>query len=307
MVADASGPYNGLAFPATAKVAGVSGTASSSLESVSPTLTYYAGSTASGTPLAGAPSSSGTYTAVAGFPGSADYLAAQSSPVTFTIGKGSPTVGLSSSGGSAVYGQTVSFVATVTAAGGTPTGTVTFSAGGTVLGTATLDSSGTATLTTTSLALGSSSVTAAYSGSTNLGTATSGSESESVGKASSQIVLVPQPVRKGKKVVSVGLEAVVTPVAPAKGTLTGTVTFETMKKKKVKVLGTETLSGGKATLTLKANAVLKKVITIVYSGDADALTSTVTHPALTQKSLKSLARPMIAFLHGKGHHLHSRA
>ena len=44
-----------------------------SLEGVSPSLTYYAGGTASGTPLVGPPSASGTYTVVASFAGSADY------------------------------------------------------------------------------------------------------------------------------------------------------------------------------------------------------------------------------------------
>ena len=45
------------------------------LESVAPTFVYYAGSTATGTPLAAAPIIVGTYTAVANFAGSADYAA----------------------------------------------------------------------------------------------------------------------------------------------------------------------------------------------------------------------------------------
>ena len=54
-VSDAGGTYNGSAFPATALVAGivsgVDNTPASSLESVTPTLTYYAGTTATGTAL----------------------------------------------------------------------------------------------------------------------------------------------------------------------------------------------------------------------------------------------------------------
>ncbi len=61
---------------------------------------------------------------------------------TLTITKGTSTIALTSSSGSPVHGQAVSFMATVTASGGTPTGTVTFSAGGKTLGTATVDSSG---------------------------------------------------------------------------------------------------------------------------------------------------------------------
>ncbi len=87
-VTDASGTYNGSPFPATATVTGSSGIPSSSLEGVTPTLTYYAGSTAAGTPLAGAPSAVGTYTVVANFPGSTDYDSADSSPVTFSHHEG---------------------------------------------------------------------------------------------------------------------------------------------------------------------------------------------------------------------------
>ena len=90
-VTDAGGTYNGSAFPATATVAGTSGPAGPSLEGVTPTLTYYTGRpSATGTPLSAAPSSAGTYTVVAKFAGSADYIAAQAAPVTFTIGKASP-------------------------------------------------------------------------------------------------------------------------------------------------------------------------------------------------------------------------
>jgi hypothetical protein len=83
-VADAGGTYNGLTFAATTTVAGVSGIAASSLEGVAPTLTYYAGSTANGAPLGGAPVLPGTYTVKASFAGSPDYTVA-SATATFTI------------------------------------------------------------------------------------------------------------------------------------------------------------------------------------------------------------------------------
>jgi len=60
----------------------------------------------------------------------------------------------------------VIFTATVTAASGTPTGTVTFKKGTTVLGTATL-SVGMASFGTSTLPSGSNSITASYGGSTN--------------------------------------------------------------------------------------------------------------------------------------------
>jgi len=83
-VSDAGGVYTDNPFPATATVTGVSGTPSSSLEGVTPSLTYYTGSTASGTPLPGAPTAVGTYTVLASFAGSADYQAA-SNTATFAI------------------------------------------------------------------------------------------------------------------------------------------------------------------------------------------------------------------------------
>jgi ELWxxDGT repeat protein len=86
-VSAAGGTFNGSPFAATATVNG-----GSSLEGVSPTLTYYAGSSAAGTPLAGAPVSAGTYTVVASFAGSTDYTSASSAPLTFTIGKATLTV-----------------------------------------------------------------------------------------------------------------------------------------------------------------------------------------------------------------------
>jgi hypothetical protein len=122
--------------------------------------------------------------------------------------------------------------------------------------------------------------------------------SESVTQAGTQIVLVPRPVfSKKKQVTSVGLEAEIEPVVPGVGVPTGTVTFEIVKavkkKPKTTTLGTAALSGGAATLTLKAKSVLNMPIKIIYSGDADFTSSTASPPALTQSKLKSLARPTI--------------
>ncbi len=90
-VSDAGGVFNGGPFAATTTVAGVDNTPGSSLEGVPLTRTYYAGLTATGTPLSGAPSDAGTYTAVASFPGSNDYATATDS-TTFVISPATPTV-----------------------------------------------------------------------------------------------------------------------------------------------------------------------------------------------------------------------
>ena len=232
---------------------------------------------------------------VANFPGSADYAANRSAPITFTIDKGTLTVALTSSRASAIFGEAVTLVADVAAPGGGPaTGTVTFSEGGTILGSVPLDGSGAATLTTSMLAIGAQSIIATYSGDTGLQGATSARASVVVTRDGTQIVLVPQAVFKKKKIVSVVLEAVIQPLAPGGGVPTGLVTFEVQSKKKKKVtemvLGTATLHGGAAMLTVKAGVVLQKTISVLYGGDTDFTSGNATPLVLSQARLKSLAR-----------------
>src|SRR5439155_1181965 len=77
------------------------------------------------------------------------------------------TTGFTSSVQPSVFGQPVTFTATVAAkspGAGTPTGTVTFKDGSSTLGTGTLNSSGQAMFTTSTLAVGPHSITASYGG-----------------------------------------------------------------------------------------------------------------------------------------------
>jgi hypothetical protein len=296
-VSASDGTYDGSPFPASVTVVG-SGSANApaaSLEGISPTLLYYVGSGTSGTSLGSTPPSApGTYTVLASFAGSADYTAVQAAPVTFTIDQGTETVGLTSSAGSAVHGQPVTLTATVS--DGVTSGTVTFSEGGTTLGSVALSGSDSASLTTSALGIGSQSITASYSGNADFPGATSGPAGVSIAKDATQVVLVPNAVFKKKKVVSLGLKAEIEPVAPGGGQPSGTVTFEVRKnKKKEMILGTLSLGGGAATLAVKSNSVLKKPITILYSGDADFQAST-TALTLTPGSLVSMARPMVSFV-----------
>ena len=232
-----------------------------------------------------------------------DYtVATRTTPTTFTIGKGTPTIALANPGNSAVFGQTVTFVATVTAGAAPPGGTVTFYDGSTPMGSAPLDPSGKATLTAGALAIGRHSITAVYVGSADLFAATSQASTVSVGKAATQIIFVPNPVLKKKVVVSLSLTTQVQSIAPGVGVPSGMVTFEirTISRKTItdKVLGTAALSGGSATLVVKLNSALKKTIVILYGGDGDFMSSTAMPPVLTQQAVKSLTRPMVA-LHRK--------
>jgi len=77
------------------------------------------------------------------------------------------TTALASSSNPSVYGQGVTFTATVTSAAGTPSGSVTFFDGATPLGPVTLNPTGIATFTTSSLVAGSHSITAVYAPSGN--------------------------------------------------------------------------------------------------------------------------------------------
>jgi hypothetical protein len=83
-VTAASGTYNQSPFTATAMVAGVNGVWGTSLEGVTPTVTYYSGRIARGKPLSAIPILPGTYTVKASFAGSSDYNPA-SATTTFTI------------------------------------------------------------------------------------------------------------------------------------------------------------------------------------------------------------------------------
>jgi parallel beta-helix repeat protein len=274
-VSVAGGVYNGSAFAASATITPNDGPPNNALQGVGITLTYYAGTGTGGTKLGSTPpTNAGTYTVVAAFPGSADASASASAPVTFTIAPATPSVALSSSGSSAVYGQPVTVTATLTTAAGTPGGSIGFLDGSTLLATVPLGSGqAQATLTLPQMTIGNHSITAVYSGSPDFQGATSGPASESIAKAPTQLVLVPNPVLKGKKVISLNLTATVAPMAPGAGVPSGTLALELMlkqgKKTKTVLLGMPGLNQGKATIALKPSQVLKKTITVIYNGDPD--------------------------------------
>ncbi len=287
-VGDTGGVYNGSPSTAAASLAGIDGVSGPSLEAVSPTLMYYAGSSATGTPLNGPPTAAGTYTVVADFPGSTDYASALSPPATFAITPAADSISLeSSSAGSTEFGQPVTLVATVTSespGAETPTGTVTFYEGTTAMAAVPLDVSGRATLIINSLGLGDYSFTAVYGGEASSVGARSIAVSQSVAPADTHVVLVPHAVRKRKKIAALGLTAEVGALAPGGGVPTGVVTF--MRKKRT--LGTAALSDGQATLTVKPKSILNKSITIIYGGETGYRPSSLGSLKLTNGSLATL-------------------
>jgi len=178
---------------------------------------------------------------------------------------------VTASNASSVYGEEVTFTATVTATtpgGTTPTGTVVFKNGAATLGTGTL-SGGSASIQV-SLAVGNYTLTAQYSGD-SLNTASSGTIQQTVNKAATAITVA---TTNGTSVQgeTVTFTAVVTPVAPGSGTPTGTVAF----KNGATTLGTGTLSGGSASIQVSSLAVGSHSITATYSGDGSFLASEST-------------------------------
>ena len=175
----------------------------------------------------GSVSTTGLYAAPASGTGSAMVTAtsgasaAKTAVVTIIISKASPRVSLAFSSSSAVFGQAVTFVATVTGSGAIPTGTVTFYDDGTVLGTVPLNGSGMAELTTTALTLNGNSISASYSGAVNFIGASSGASTEFVTSAATQIVFATQEFLKKKQLVSVDMSTDIQPVARGAGVPTG--------------------------------------------------------------------------------------
>jgi hypothetical protein len=117
-VSDAGGTYTGKPYAATATVAGVNGVFGPSLDSVTPTLTYYAGTyPLGGLPASGGsgtdPSTAGRYTVVATFAGSIDYGSARAL-ATFTITRANATI--------VVTGYNVTYDGTPHTASGLATG-----------------------------------------------------------------------------------------------------------------------------------------------------------------------------------------
>ena len=119
-VADTGGTYTGTPFAATATVTGVDGVPTSSLDGVSPTFTYYVGTTVNDDGSSVVPIEAGVYTVVASFADSTNYVAAQSSPITFTIAPANPAVSISDAGGT-YDGSPFTATATVTGVDGIAT------------------------------------------------------------------------------------------------------------------------------------------------------------------------------------------
>jgi hypothetical protein len=167
---------------------------------------------------------------------------------------------------SPVFGQGVTFTATVTSTGGVPTGTVTFADGASTLGMRTLNGSGQAVLSTSSLSTGAHSIAATYGGDGNF-TGSTTSLNLTVGQASTTLTLSSNtnPSRPGQ---SVTFTATLTPQFG--GQATGTIDF----RDGATPLGSPAVSGNSAALGTSLVTAGIHSITAHYGGDTNFTAST---------------------------------
>jgi hypothetical protein len=181
------------------------------------------------------------------------------------------TTALTADVSSAVAGQPVTLTATVTAALGTATGTVTFLDGTTVLGEVAVDPNGQATLVLP-LGAGVHSLRASFAGIAPFTASSSAVVSETVNKAATTAALSAEVFAQNSDGSAfVFLTATVGPVAPGVGVPTGTVTFFDGTR----VLGTARLDAhGQAFLDVEALPAGTHALTVAYGGDANFEAST---------------------------------
>src|SRR5262249_26284707 len=158
------------------------------------------------------------------YSGDSNFANSISSAITQTANKGNSSTAVSSSMDPSVFGQSVTFTATVSPlspATGTATGTVTFLDSGVSIASKTL-SSGSANFSTSSLAVGKHFITVSYAGDSNFNGSTSSAITQTVNKGNTSTA-VSSSVNPSVSGQTVTFTATVT--AASGGTPTGTVTF----------------------------------------------------------------------------------
>jgi hypothetical protein len=186
-------------------------------------------------------------------------------------GKSTTTTSLASSLNPSIYGQTVTWTATVTTSGSVPpTGTVNFNWGGGLhsFGTGTLNSLGVATLTRSTENADAYAMTAVYSGDGGNSRSTSAILNQVITQATSSATLAssPNPSAQGQAVTFTA--TITSPTCKP----TGPVTFTAGKT----VLGTAQLANNKAKFTISTLAVGSTTVTATYYGDSNISASSAS-------------------------------
>lgn len=203
-----------------------------------------------------------------------------------------------------VFGQSVTFTATVTAnapGSGTPTGKVAFLSGaGAITGCAGVTLvAGVATCTTTTLTVGVHSISGVYNGSANYVTGTSPVLTQTVNLGST-MTLVGSSVNPSVSGQPVTYTATVTVVSPAAGMPTGTVSFEDGGLTIAGCAARTLTAAGTATCPFTYPGAGTHSVTTIYSGDSDFAGSASptlmqsVNQASTSIALASSVNPSVA-------------
>ena len=238
------------------------------------------------------------------YSGDASNTASTSAVMTQVVTADPTTTVVTATVNPTVFGQSVTFTATVTAnapGSGTPTGKVAFDNGAAAIagcGGVTLVA-GVATCTTNALTVGAHAITGHYNGSANYVTSTSAVLTESVNQGSTTTI-VGSSLNPSVSGQSVTYTATVTVVAPAAGTPAGTVNFEDGGVTIAGCAAKALTAAGTATCSFTYPGAAIHSITAIYSGGisfagstSPTLTQTV-NPALTSTALASSVNPSVA-------------
>jgi len=193
-----------------------------------------------------------------------------------TVGRFTTSTSLISSLNPALYGQNVTWTATVTSSGSVvPTGTVKFMSSGHTIGSATLSASGIATLTKSTLNANTYPLVAVYGGDTANRGSTSPVLNQVILQTTSAATITSSlnPSKQGQAVTFTA--TVTSPTVIPKGP----VTFTAGKT----VLGTVQLSNGIATFTTSTLPVGSTVITTTYPGNMNIAKSSASLTQLVQR------------------------
>ena len=227
--------------------------------------------------------------------GDTNFSGSVSQPISQTVNQANDSVAVVSSVNPSVFGQAVTFTATVTTGAGTPTGTIAFRDNGVDIAScaSVAVSSGAASCTFSALTTAGSPhpISAVYSGDSNFQAATSSPLAQTVNKADSTATLSGSgsPTVFGQ---GVTLTATVAAAAPGAGAPTGSVTFSD-NGTVIAGCGAQPITSGVATCSTASLAVATHPITAVYNGDgsfnASPASNTVNQSVTQAATTVSLA------------------
>lgn len=216
----------------------------------------------------------GGHSITASYAGNGTYESSASAALAQSVSRAVTTTAVSSSTSSTVFGQGVTFtasVSTIAPGAGVAGGAVTFYDGSALLGTVALNAQGLAVLSLSSLAVGAHSIRVTYGATTNHNGSTSTSISHTVSKVTTSTALSTS-VNSAWTGQSIWFTVKVSSIAPGDGVPTGTVQF---KINGTNLGGLVSLVNGTASSSaISSLSAGTHSITAVYNGSATHNTST---------------------------------